>query len=106
MAGNAGKGTEAFSGVWQLVSYAGITPTGSTDSAVAVSAVCGNKQHSDKRFPVYIKSIALAKSGRLKNGFLYFQTTCCQTFGPVGEMALGRSASALLIYTIADEHKG
>ena len=75
MAGNAGKG--------QLVSYAGITPTGSTDSAGAVSAVCRNKQHSDKKFPVYIKSIALAKSGRLKNGFLRFQTTCRQKFQPV-----------------------
>ncbi|EIG25058.1 hypothetical protein HMPREF1051_0531 [Neisseria sicca VK64] len=45
----------------------------------------------------------MAKSGRLKNGFSYFQTTCCQAFGPVGEMALGRSASALLIYTVANE---
>ena len=43
------------------VSYAGITPTGSTDSAGAVSAVCRNKQHSDRKYEVYTDLFILAK---------------------------------------------
>ncbi|EET44024.1 hypothetical protein NEISICOT_02205 [Neisseria sicca ATCC 29256] len=45
----------------------------------------------------------MAKSGRLKNGFRIFRRPVVRCFELVEKMALGRSASALLIYTVANE---